>query len=92
MPPAQLSISIGSYASGYVASSDIICMCVGDGDVLNWDFKRNLPDAAWRKELVHEMLHEHQHKVVKAPSEEGKALCRRQVFALLRRSVDSAFA
>ena len=74
MPSALLSISIGSNASGYVASRDTIYMFVGDGDVLDWDFKRDLADAAWRKELIHEMLHEHQHKVVKELSEEGKAL------------------
>jgi len=74
VPAATLQIALGATTSGYVASEDKIYIFVGDGDVTDWEFKRDMPEAAWRIELIHEMLHEHQHKLVQTPSIAGRAL------------------
>lgn len=61
--------------AGYYEEKDIICIpiCSGnlsDGDILNineWPI--------WRRDLVHEILHEYQSKHLHMPSDVGTDLC-----------------
>lgn len=73
-PSATFKVEMADFTSGYSPSEDTLTIYVGAGDVEDWEFKRNNAEAPWRIELIHEMLHEHQHKVVKTPSAAGKAL------------------
>lgn len=79
---ATLQIEVGDSASFYRRSQDCINIYVPECNFSDFEQiidgrKYACSKMGWyinQAELVHEMLHEYQFKMIKAPSEEGKAL------------------
>lgn len=79
---AALDVAIDDVAAaGYSPSRDLIYLPVCSGDVE--EYARLVSDSSfaeeekwrvWKQSLVHEMLHEFQHKAAPVPTETGRAL------------------
>ena len=80
--PAALVVAIDDVAApGYSPSSKLIYLPVCSGDVEEYDRLAAVPDFCeeekwriWKQALIHEMLHEYQHKVAPVPTAAGRAL------------------
>jgi hypothetical protein len=74
--PAHLVVEENNLdSSGYSASLGKLVIYLSDGDLMDWDLLRfDGSPPSWRTTLLHEIIHEYQHKRVEEPSEEGKAL------------------
>jgi hypothetical protein len=80
--PARIEITIGDHTTFYRPSEDAIYIFVPEGNFRDYEHHlRNEPyrisKLGWylhQTELVHEMLHEYQSKLVSTPSEKGLAL------------------
>ena len=75
---ARLRIELGDGSAGYISSQDTILIPLAEGnldDPYSLDDIKNLSKCpVWIIELVHEMLHEYQHKAVRVASAEGRRL------------------
>ena len=72
--PSTLEVRLGACSSGYLKSSDTILIYVASGNINNRDVEDAEGWPLWKCELIHEMLHEYQYKMVTAPSEPGTQL------------------
>jgi hypothetical protein len=80
--PAALDVRFGDGSAGYSRTSNELLICVSDENIP--DFDRHLRgERHWsgklkwfvhQAELIHEMLHEYQFKILTEPSQEGLAL------------------
>lgn len=75
-PPemAKLVVEDSPADSGYSFSEDTIWVRVEGWDVLEGEVTDLRPWPTWKAHLVHEMLHEYQHKAQPTPSPQGEAL------------------
>ena len=88
--PATLEIAISEHSPAYSPSRNLIYLALCDGDVADYarilandhaDHVENKKWRIWKGSLVHEMLHEYQHKAgVAEANEEGVALRKTHVF------------
>lgn len=77
--PARLRVEINDTDSAtYNTRDDVIFLALRSGDVEDYASMVTADTRAeerqwriWKQELVHEMLHEYQHKMLLAPSAEG---------------------
>ena len=65
---ARLDFRLGEFPGGYIHSRNAILCSIGAGNLDDSDVLQPEEWPIWKVELVHEMLHEYQYKVVKAPS------------------------
>ena len=74
--PAHLSVEENNLdSSGYSASLGKLVIYLSDGDLKAWDLPYfGGPPPSWWTTLLHEIIHEYQHKRVEEPSTEGIAL------------------
>jgi hypothetical protein len=73
--PAALVIESSDHTSIYRPEWDVICLYVTD-DQLGHEDADEATWPTWKVELVHEMLHEWEHKAFAPPSAAGEALWR----------------
>jgi hypothetical protein len=73
--PAILEVPISDHAAGYSHSRNTIWDPILEGNLDDYDTLDAEAWPVWKIQLVHEMLHEYQHKAVSAPSQQGTALC-----------------
>lgn len=88
---ARLVIEVAIQTSMYSVSADTICLYVGE-----WNVEDDIgEDAAvwpqWKRDLVHEMLHEYEAKGLRSVSPAGEDLWHRHPHAFDRRDHEAAF-
>jgi len=71
--PAALVIDESDHTSIYRPQRDVICLYLTE-DQVGQEAADLWPWPTWKVELVHEMPHEWEHKVLEAPSAAGEAL------------------
>ncbi|MCE9612907.1 MAG: hypothetical protein K8T26_01435 [Lentisphaerae bacterium] len=76
---ATLEIEVNDQNSpGFSPSKNLIYLPLCSGDATQYAPQGLYADderwRVWKQALVHEMLHEYEHKVVKQPSDEGKSI------------------
>jgi len=69
---ARLDFRKGGFSGRYSHKCDFILCSIGEGNLDDSDILNSDQWPVWKRELVHEMLHEYQCKVVKAPSDLGR--------------------
>jgi hypothetical protein len=80
--PALLEIKFEDCAAGYSQNRNVLQLCISEGNREDFECIFGGQKAlgyrlGWyvsQRELVHEMLHEYQYKMVGAPTDEGIAL------------------
>jgi hypothetical protein len=88
---AKLVIEVGIKTSGYVGSEDTIFTYIGERN-LEDDIGEDAADwPQWKRDLVHEMLHEYEVKGLKGPSREGDELWRNYPHAFGGSGHEAAF-
>ena len=73
--PALLRVEENNrYSSGYSSSQNELVIYLSDGDLEDWELPRLSGHPPWVTTLIHEIVHEYQHKRVRGPSKEGVTL------------------
>jgi hypothetical protein len=71
---ATLIVEESDHPSGYWKQTDTIRIRLGGWDVQQGEVSQLTPWPTWKSHLVHEMLHEYQHKVATRPGPTAEAL------------------
>lgn len=72
--PATVTVDLDCTSDGYGHDLNRIIISLGDANLDDWDILDVVGWPAWKIQLIHEMLHEYERKVLTAPSESGRAL------------------
>jgi hypothetical protein len=89
--PAGLSVRTDRVGSSYSVEKNLIIIGIGESfdlepSILSVDPVTEFTCAPWMTCLVHEMLHEYEHKVVILPSDQG-----REFYSVYRRTLQFRF-
>jgi len=74
VPRATLRVEPGCLTSGYDPKTDTVWIYVAEGNLEDHDIADPEAWPIWRIELIEEMLHEYQYKMVRTPSAVGRRL------------------
>ena len=72
--PAHHDLQLCDLSAGYSHSRNWILNPICEGNLDDWDILSQGGWPIWKIQLVHEMVHEYQAKVVTSPSSEGVSL------------------
>lgn len=72
--PANVTVDLDCTSAGYGHDLNRIIISFGDGNLDDYDILDADGWPTWKTQLIHEMLHEYERKVLTAPSEDGRAL------------------
>lgn len=72
--PATVTVDLDGTCAGYGHTLNRIIVSLGEGNLDDYDILDAEGSPIWKSQLIHEMLHEYESKVLAAPSEAGRAL------------------
>lgn len=72
--PAEVKFDLNCTDSGYNHKRNLIIVSLGEGNLEVLDYPGTNTWPIWKQQLIHEILHEYEMKVICEPSSEGKAL------------------
>ena len=72
--PAMVTVDLDCTSAGYGHDLNRIIISFGDGNLDDTDILDSGEWQIWKIQLIHEMLHEYEKKVLTAPSDAGRAL------------------
>jgi len=72
--PATVTVDLNCTDSGYRHSRNLIIISFAEGNLNNYDILDSNQWPVWKVDLIHEMLHEYEKKVMTEPTDAGRDL------------------
>ncbi|MGA3144221.1 MAG: hypothetical protein ABSF10_14535 [Verrucomicrobiota bacterium] len=72
--PATVTVDLNCTSAGYGHKFNLIIISFANGNLDDCDILNSEAWPIWKTDLIHEMLHEYERKILTKPSDAGRAL------------------